>query len=118
MLPCKVLLLRTIALAHIRVRKTDRLGQAFSVKVLCEEALILALVLMVLFCGTGRKNYWSLGAWGCYFFQDIDSNISPLFYHFFWLNWNKLYGNPNCTNSVACVYLTTKLIKSNLGQVL
>jgi hypothetical protein len=36
MLPCKVLLLRMIALAHIGASKTDRLGQAFSVKVLCE----------------------------------------------------------------------------------
>jgi hypothetical protein len=57
---------------------------------------------------------------GCYFLQDIDSNINALFFLIIFggLNWNKLYGNPNCANSVACIYLTTKLIKSNLGQVL
>lgn len=68
MLPCKVLLLRTIALVHVRARKTDRLGQAFSVKVLCEESLILALILMVLCCGSRRKDLLEFGGLGVLFF--------------------------------------------------
>lgn len=68
MLPCKVLLLRMIALAHIRVRKTDRLGQAFSVRVLCEESLMLALILMVLCCGSRRKELLEFGSLGVLFF--------------------------------------------------